>query len=203
MKWKNKVGILLFLLFSQAMFGVEGVREIEMINLEPVYEEINSWLDAVTGEKEATEEVFQTAFQKGNHFFIEKQYEKANQAFKSDFSDFKNIFGAATTDRFLGRHTLAIQEYSQVLTSNGNFSEAYLGRALSYRDSGNYEAAVGDFKQYISLTQAEAGYIGLGDTYMAMGRFSEAQAILAQGANKYPTSNLLKKMLSQAYLQTK
>lgn len=39
-------------------------------------------------------------FSKGNALFIQKQYEKANAVFQSDFSDMKNVFGAATTDRF-------------------------------------------------------------------------------------------------------
>ena len=38
---------------------------------------------------------------------------------------------------------------------------------------------------------------------MAMGDYSKAQQILAQGSSKYPSSVLMKKMMSQAYLKTK
>lgn len=189
---------VLFLVLSSSVFAVDGVHEIEAIGLN-VIDKIKDLIPFIGDE---TPEVM-TVFQKGNQLFVNKQYEKANQMFKTDFSDIRNVFGAATTDRFLGRHDLAIQEYGKVLAQSPDFAEAYLGRGLSYRDSGQYEEAIGNFKKYISLAQGEAGYIALGDSYMAMGRYAEAQAILSQGVGKYPTSNVMKKMLSQAYLQTK
>lgn len=201
MKWKNKIVVLWFVLLSSSVFAVDGIRKMEAIGLGAI-EKLKELLPF--GDDVATEDkTFSTPFEKGNQLFIENKYEKANKIFQSDFSDVKNIFGAATTDRFLGRHDLAIQEYGETLAKLPNFGEAYLGRGLSYRDSGRYEEAVSDFKKYIDLLQKESGYIALGDTYMAMGRYSEAQSILSQGVAKYPTSNIMRKMLSQAYLQTK
>lgn len=142
-------------------------------------------------------------FQRGNQLFLAKKYEQANRVFKTDLGNIKSLFGAATTARFLGRYPEAIQSYTQVLSMSAGMAEAYLGRAISYRNSFQYEQAIADFKQYLSLTQAEAGYIGLGDSYMAMKRYPEAQAILSQGSAKYPSSSLLKQMLSQAYLKSK
>lgn len=193
--------VLCFVLFSSPVFAVDGIHEIGAIGLGAI-EKLKELLPF--GDDVATEDkTFSSPFEKGNQLFIENKYEKANKEFKSDFSDVRNIFGAATTDRFLGRHDLAIQEYGKTLEKLPNFGEAYLGRGLSYRDSSRYEEAVADLKKYISLSQAEAGYIALGDTYMAMGRYSEAQSIFFQGVTKYPTSNIMRKMLSQAYLQTK
>lgn len=193
--------VLCFVLFSSPIFAVDGIHEIGAIGLGAI-EKLKELLPF--GDDVPTEEkTFASLFEKGNQLFIENKYEKANKEFKSDFSDVRNIFGAATTDRFLGRHDLAIQEYGKTLEKLPNFGEAYLGRGLSYRDSSRYEEAVADLKKYISLSQAEAGYIALGDTYMAMGRYSEAQSIFFQGVTKYPTSNVMRKMLSQAYLQTK
>ena len=218
-RWNRGMKIVCFLALSFSLLATGEVREIEMIGahenkvLEKVSVETALSKEAKEQGVETTEEgvqeeedkvlTFATVFQKGNYLFVQKQYEKANSVFKSDFSDMKNIFGAATTDRFLGRHAQAIEEYTKVLQINKDFGEAYLGRALSYRDSGKYSEAISDFEKYLSLTQKEDGYLGLGDTYMAMGDYSKAQQILAQGSSKYPSSVLMKKMMSQAYLKTK
>src|SRR3712207_719298 len=220
MRWNKGIKELFFFLFlSFSLWATGEIREIEMIGVngnkifpEKVTEDTVSVKerkeDTVPNreelvEKESEVPMIISIFQKGNTLFMQKQYEKANAVFKSDFSDMKNIFGAATTDRFLGRHSQAIEEYTKVLQINTEFGEAYLGRALSYRDSGKYSEAISDFQQYIALSQREDGYLGLGDTYMAMGDYSKAQQILAQGSSKYPNSALMKKMLSQAYLKTK
>ncbi|HEY4532706.1 MAG TPA: tetratricopeptide repeat protein [Fusobacterium sp.] len=220
MRWNKGIKELFFFLFlSFSLWATGEIREIEMIGVngnkifpEKVTEDTVSVKerkeDTVPNreelvEKESEVPMIISIFQKGNTLFMQKQYEKANAVFKSDLSDMKNVFGAATTDRFLGRHGQAIEEYTKVLQMNAEFGEAYLGRALSYRDSGKYSEAISDFQQYLVLTQKEDGYLGLGDTYMAMGDYSKAQQILALGSSKYPSSTLMKKMLSQAYLKTK
>ncbi|MDK4501818.1 tetratricopeptide repeat protein [Fusobacterium necrophorum] len=221
-RWNRGVkGLFFFLFLSFSLWATGEIREIEMIGVngnkissEKMMEDTGPMkerkedTEVIPGKEEFVEKVseiaiFTSVFQKGNALFIQKQYEKANAVFQSDFSDMKNVFGAATTDRFLGRHSQAIEEYTKVLQMNAEFGEAYLGRALSYRDSGKYSEAISDFQQYLALTQGEDGYLGLGDTYMAMGDYSKAQQILAQGSSKYPNSNLMKKMMSQAYLKTK
>lgn len=222
MQWNKGIkGVFCFLFLSFSLWATGEIREIEMIGVNGnkissekgmedaiLAKERKEEVEVIPGKEELVEKTqevptFTSIFQKGNALFMQKQYEKANAVFKSDFSDMKNVFGAATTDRFLGRHSQAIEEYTKVLQVNAEFGEAYLGRALSYRDSGKYSEAISDFQQYLALTQGEDGYLGLGDTYMAMGDYSKAQQILAQGSSKYPNSNLMKKMMSQAYLKTK
>lgn len=222
MQWNKGIkGVFCFLFLSFSLWATGEIREIEMIGVNGnqissekgiedaiLAKEKKEEVEVIPGKEELVEKTqevptFTSIFQKGNALFMQKQYEKANAVFKSDFSDMKNVFGAATTDRFLGRHSQAIEEYTKVLQVNAEFGEAYLGRALSYRDSGKYSEAISDFQQYLALTQGEDGYLGLGDTYMAMGDYSKAQQILAQGSSKYPNSNLMKKMMSQAYLKTK
>ncbi|RXZ69533.1 tetratricopeptide repeat protein [Fusobacterium necrophorum] len=222
MQWNKGIKeVVSFLFLSFSLWATGEIREIEMIGVNGnkissekgmedaiLVKERKEEVEVIPGKEELVEKTqevatFTSIFQKGNALFMQKQYEKANAVFKSDFSDMKNVFGAATTDRFLGRHSQAIEEYTKVLQVNAEFGEAYLGRALSYRDSGKYSEAISDFQQYLALTQGEDGYLGLGDTYMAMGDYSKAQQILAQGSSKYPNSNLMKKMMSQAYLKTK
>ena len=221
-RWNKGMKIVCFLALSFSLLATGEIREIEMIGAHEnkaipekvvteavVSKEAKEQVDIGETTEEGVQEeedkvlTFATVFQKGNYLFVQKQYEKANSVFKSDFSDMKNIFGAATTDRFLGRHAQAIEEYTKVLQINKDFGEAYLGRALSYRDSGKYSEAISDFEKYLSLTQKEDGYLGLGDTYMAMGDYSKAQQVLAQGSSKYPSYVLMKKKISQAYLKTK
>lgn len=138
-------------------------------------------------------------FQVGDYYFRDGRYDKAYQIFSQDNTNLKNIFGAATTARFLNDNENALRLYDEAIEKNPNFYESYLGRGIIRRNSGNYDGAIEDFNKYMEYVQNESVYLGLGDTYMASGRYIEAKNILEVGRSKFPNSVLIKEMLTKAY----
>lgn len=131
-----------------------------------------------------------------NQYMMMNNYSKANKIFILDSRDLKNVFGAATTYRFMGKNMEAIQKYNEAISINSSFSESYLGRALANRNLDNYESAINDLKKYISMTSSMEGYAALGDIYFKLGRKKDAYDIVASGLNRYPDSELLKKLIN-------
>lgn len=127
-----------------------------------------------------------------NEYMLLNNYDRANKIFLKDNKDIKNIFGAATTYRFMGQNANAIEKYNQVLSINSSFAEAYLGRGLAYRNMDNYDDAARDLKNYLSMTSAHEGYVALADVYFKMGKNREAYDIANQGLSRYRDSRILK-----------
>lgn len=138
-------------------------------------------------------------FQLADQYFRMNYYERARQIFSMDKSDIRNLFGAATTARFLGKNEEAISAYNEVLEMNPAFSEAYLGRGLANRSLKNYDSALGDFNQYLAYGQNEYVYAGMGDIYMAQERYQEAKNILEKGRGIYPGSKIIRDLLIKVY----
>ena len=73
-------------------------------NLEKNYkkyvEEFNIYLEYI---KQDSEELFKV----GDYYFKDGRYEKAYEVFSQDNTNLKNVFGAATTARFLSRSNIA------------------------------------------------------------------------------------------------
>ena len=86
-------------------------------------------------------------FYLANEYMLLNNYDRANKIFLKDNKDIKNIFGAATTYRFMGQNQNAIDKYDQVIFNNPSFAEAYLGRGLAYRNMDKYEEAEKDLKR--------------------------------------------------------
>lgn len=142
-------------------------------------------------------------FAVGDYYFKNKQYDKACEIFSQDDTNIKNIFGAATTARFLNEKEKALKLYNLAIEKEPNFYESYLGRGIIRRDMGKFEEAIEDFKTYMSYTQNEAVYLGLGDIYMKTNRYLEAKNILESGRIKFPNSTLIKEMLLKTYTKLK
>ncbi len=134
-----------------------------------------------------------------NQYMMMNDYEKANKIFLLDNNDFKNVFGAATTFRFLGKNEEAIEKYTEAISRDSSFAESYLGRALANRNLDNYDSAVDDLKTYISMSGKEEGYLALGDIYFKLEKNEEAYNIVNQGLAKYPNSKLLKTLATNIY----
>lgn len=134
-----------------------------------------------------------------NQYVMMNDYEKANMIFLMDSKDFKNIFGAATTYRFLGKNEEAVQKYSEAISRDGSFAESYLGRALANRNLDNYDSAIDDLKTYISMSGSLEGYLALGDIYFKLNKKNEAYNIVNKGLGKYPSSKLLRTLGSNIY----
>lgn len=142
-------------------------------------------------------------FQLGDQYFRMNQLERAEKIFAIDKSDIRNVFGAATTARFLGKNQEAISRYNEVLNMNPSFYEAYLGRGIANRNLKNYDSAISDFREYLEYKQDEYVYAGIGDIYMATDRYAEAKNILEQGRGLFPNSKILRELLSKVYGKVK
>ena len=131
------------------------------------------------------------------------QYERARKIFSMDKTDIRNVFGAATTSRFLGRHEEAISLYNDTLNIDSSFYEAYLGRGIANRNLQNYDSALNDFRQYLNYRQDEYVYAGMGDIYMATENYTEARNILEKGRSLYPGSKIIRELLVKVYAKIK
>ena len=138
-------------------------------------------------------------FYLANEYMLLNNYHRANKIFLKDNKDIKNVFGAATTYRFMGQNENAIQKYTQAISMNPGFAESYLGRGLANRNLDNYDSAVNDLQTYISRTGAHDGYVALADVYFKMGKNKEAYSIASQGLAKYKDSKILRTLANNIY----
>lgn len=169
-------------------------------NLEKNYkkyvEEFNIYLEYI---KQDSEELFKV----GDYYFKDGRYEKAYEVFSQDNTNLKNVFGAATTARFLSEHDKSLKLYTQAINMAPDFYESYLGRGIVNRNIKNYSEAIEDFKKYMEYKKDEAVYTGLGDVYMVTGNYQEAKKVLEVARNRYPNSKVIKDMLIRVYAELK
>ncbi|MDU1911207.1 tetratricopeptide repeat protein [Fusobacterium sp.] len=158
--------------------------------------ELKNYIESVNGNTEVI-------FQLGNQYFRMNQYDRARKIFSMDKTDIRNVFGAATTARFLGRNEEAISLYNDTLSIDSSFYEAYLGRGIANKNLQNYDNALSDFKQYLNYKQNEYVYAGMGDIYMATERYTEARNILEKGRSLYPSSKTIRELLVKVYAKIK
>jgi tetratricopeptide (TPR) repeat protein len=159
-------------------------------------EELKNYVESVNGNAEII-------FQLGNQYFRMNQYERARKIFSMDKTDIRNVFGAATTSRFLGRNEEAISLYNDTLNIDSSFYEAYLGRGIANRNLQNYDSALNDFRQYLNYKQDEYVYAGMGDIYMATENYTEARNILEKGRSLHPNSKIIRELLVKVYAKIK
>lgn len=155
-------------------------------------QELNAYLEMYSYD---SDRIFYLA----NEYMLLNNYNRANKIFLKDNKDIKNVFGAATTYRFMGQNENAIQKYTQAISMNPNFAESYLGRGLANRNLDNYDSAVNDLQIYISKTGAHDGYVALADIYFKMGKNKEAYGIASQGLAKYRDSKILRTLANNIY----
>lgn len=137
----------------------------------------------------------------GDQYFRIRKYERAAQIFSSNTSSARNLFGAATCYRFIGEYDKAVDFYSVAISESPSMREAYLGRGLAYRNVGNYDRAIQDIQRYLQLGSSPAGYIALGDIYLAQKNIDKARAILQEGRRLYPDSQGINDVLKATYLK--
>lgn len=86
-------------------------------------EELKNYIESVNGN---TEVIFQLA----NQYFRMNEYDRARKIFSMDKTDIRNVFGAATTARFLGRNEEAISLYNDALNIDSSFMKLILEEVL-------------------------------------------------------------------------
>lgn len=138
-------------------------------------------------------------YQLGNQYFVNRQYEKARDIFSKNIDSVDNLFGAALTNRFLGYDSTAIDYYSEIIYTEPQLAEAYLGRGICYRNLGQYKEALADFLKYKSMKNTEEAYTSLGNIYILREEYEKAKQILTEGRIIYPNSKLINELLVKAY----
>ncbi len=136
----------------------------------------------------------------GDKLFKMGKYDSALNVFKKNLDENKNLFGAATSARFINDNRNAVKYYTQLINREGNINEAYFGRALAYRELEEYEKAIKDLNEYLEKNDSnEYAYAGLGDLYILINKNDEAKRVLENGNGRFPNSTLIKSLLVKAY----
>ncbi|MGL4988836.1 MAG: tetratricopeptide repeat protein [Cetobacterium sp.] len=138
-------------------------------------------------------------FYLGDQYFRNNKYERAAQIFSSNIDSSRNLFGAATSYRFIGEYNKAVDFYSVAISIEPSMREAYLGRGLAYRNLGRYNKAIDDFEIYMNYTQSIEGFLALADVYLAEKNTDRAREILQEGRRLYPGSKEISNMLTSTY----
>lgn len=140
-----------------------------------------------------------SVFYLGDQYFKERKYEKAAQIFSSNTDSVRNLFGAATSYRLIGKYEKAIDFYSVALNLNPNLKEAYLGRGLAYRNIDKTGKASEDIQIYLRISPNPEGFLALADIYLSEKKIDKAKATLQEGRKLFPQSKEITQMLSSIY----
>lgn len=169
----------------------------ELKELYEQYElELNNYINSI---KYDTDKLFML----GDYYFKDRRYERALTIFSLDNTNIKNLFGAATTARFLKKTNKALGYYNAAIKLVPNFYESYLGRGILYRNEGQYTEAIADFQKYLTFKETASVYIGLGTCYIALKEYENAKNVLEIGRAKFPESETIKQLLMRVYARQK
>lgn len=138
-------------------------------------------------------------FYLGDQYFRNRKYERAAQIFSTNIDSSRNLFGAATSYRFIGDYNKAIDFYSVALSIEPSMKEAYLGRGLAYRNLGRYNKAVDDLEIYMNYSPTIEGFLAIGDIYLAEKKVNKAREVLQEGRKLHPQSKEISNMLTSTY----
>lgn len=172
--------------------GRETIREKAAAMLRYYNKAFSSYLEKISNDSGKIYEL-------GNYYFVNGQYEKARDVFSKNITSIENLFGAATTNRFLGDYEAAIAYYSEVIYMNPNLPEPYLGRGICYRNKEKTREALADFLKYKSMKNSEEAYAALGNIYILRKDYSNAKFILNEGKLLYPKSKIISDLLVRAH----
>ncbi len=172
----------------------ELVRERAAAMLEYYNEFFETYLDTISFD--ATR-----IYDLGNYYFKNRKYEKAIAVFSKNTELPENLFGLATSQRFLGKTSVAITNYTKIIDLKPSLAEPYLGRGICYRDQGKYREALADFLKYKSMRNTEEAYAALGNIYLLRKDYSNAKFVLNDGKMLYPSSEVINNLLVKAYVK--
>ncbi|MGL4641737.1 MAG: tetratricopeptide repeat protein [Cetobacterium sp.] len=203
----KKIFCLIFILLSLGIFAEERPAQIQNLEAQIAREDdrdkaavlikeyeryFKSYLSSISSNENSI-------FYLGDQYFRNRKYERAAQIFSSNIDSSRNLFGAATSYRFIGDYNKAIDFYSVAITIEPSMKEAYLGRGLAYRNLGRYNKAIEDIQIYMNYSPTVEGFLALGDIYLAEKKIDRAREILQEGRRVYPQSKEISNMLTSTY----
>ena len=87
----------------------------------------------------------------------------------------------------LGKHTIAIADYSSAIRIESNKVESYRLRASAYQYAGKYTLAIADYTRAISIKPEDANIINeRGNVYFEMHHYTKAIADYTRAINIKP-----------------
>ncbi|WP_047381207.1 lipopolysaccharide assembly protein LapB [Cetobacterium sp. ZWU0022] len=203
----KKIFCLIFIFLSLGSFAEERPAQIQNLEAQIAREDdrdkaavlikeyeryFKSYLSSISSNENSI-------FYLGDQYFRNRKYERAAQIFSSNIDSSRNLFGAATSYRFIGDYNKAIDFYSVAITIEPSMKEAYLGRGLAYRNLGRYNKAIEDIQIYMNYSPTVEGFLALGDIYLAEKKIDRAREILQEGRRVYPQSKEISNMLTSTY----
>ncbi|MFZ3122803.1 MAG: tetratricopeptide repeat protein [Thermodesulfovibrionales bacterium] len=127
------------------------------------------------------ERIFQANewFDRGYEYGLNKEYDKAIEAFTSAIAlnpnDFKAYDKRGLAYTLKGQYDRAIEDFNRVIALNPNNADAYGSRGLVYVYKGQHDRAIEDFNKAITLNPNDANaYFGRGATYDSKGQYDRA-----------------------------
>lgn len=139
----------------------------------------------------------------GDTYFKDGYYEKAMNIFTKDVTlEIRNMFGAATTMRFLGKYRQSERYYTMILGDFPEYYEAYIGRASARQMQGKGDLAVSDLEEYLSYNKELDIYIAIANIHMKSGKYSNAKEVLERARRIYPSSKEVRELLVEVYSKT-
>jgi len=104
--------------------------------------------------------------------------------------------------RAVGKHAEARELLAALVAQNPRDAELQYEAACVHDFLGDEASAVAYYRAALlgplSEEHLRGAYLGLGSTYRALGRYTEAEATLRQGLERFPKANELKVFLSMA-----
>lgn len=203
----KKIFCLIFILLSLGIFAEERPAQIQNLEAQIAREDdrdkaavlikeyeryFKSYLSSISSNENSI-------FYLGDQYFRNRKYERAAQIFSSNIDSSRNLFGAATSYRFIGDYNKAIDFYSVAISIEPSMKEAYLGRGLAYRNLGRYNKAIDDIQIYMNYAPSVEGFLALGDIYLAEKKIDRAREVLQEGRRLYPQSREISNMLTSTY----
>ena len=176
----------------ESQISREDDRDKAAVIIKEYEKYFKSYLNSMSGNESGI-------FYLGDQYFRNRKYERAAQIFSSNIDSSRNIFGAATSYRFIGDYNKAVDFYSVAISLEPTMKEAYLGRGLAYRNLGRYNKAIDDIQVYMNYAPSVDGFLALGDIYLAEKKIDMAREILQEGRRLFPQSKEISAMLTSTY----
>ena len=157
----------------------EALKEIEKLKSE---------IEAVKADKNKQKEYAKTAdrlsaadwFKKGYQYALDKEYDKAIEAFTSAIALDPNDAVAYNNrgvvyGRDKGQYDRAIEDYNKAIQLDPNLASAYNSRGYAYNNKGQHDRAIEDYNKAIQLDpNLAAAYNNRGNAYGSKGQHDRA-----------------------------
>ena len=98
--------------------------------------------------------------------------------------------------KYEGDHYAAIKEFDLAIELEPKNDDAYAFRGGEYANLGEWDKAISDYTQAITLNQSDANYLSRGCTYAMVEKFTEARSDLETALRLNPDNDEAKQAMA-------